>query len=157
MGEKKKMRSPSVDDMIAAFLITYAFAAFSFEKNMPESIMKIYNAVVFAVFAAAWLWFSYKSGRRRGRKFPIFTVMFWLLPQVVIYLADSGPEVFRMSIIMYVLSEFLMMLTNVPPQILGNAVGITVPASVIVILLLCGASYMSGMLVCTYKEGNYTK
>lgn len=143
--------------MIAAFLITYAFAAFSFEKNMPESIMKIYSAVVFAVFAAAWLWFSYKSGRRKGRKFPIFTVLFWLLPQIVIYLADNGPEVFRMSIIMYVLSEFLMMLTNVPPQILGNAAGITVPAAIIVILLLCGAAYTSGMLVCTYKEGNYTK
>ena len=143
--------------MIAAFLITYALAALGFEKNMPESIMKIYSAVVFAVFAAAWLWFSYKSGLRKGRKFPIFTVLFWLLPQIVIYLADNGPEVFRMSIIMYVLSEFLMMLTNVPPQIMGNAVGITVPSALIVILLLCGAAYVSGMLVCTYKEGNYTK
>lgn len=143
--------------MIVAFLITYALAAFSFEKNMPESIMKIYSAVVLAAFAAAWLWFSYKSGRRRGRKFPIFTVLFWLLPQIVIHLADSGPEVFRMSITMYVLSEFLMMLTNVPPQIMGNAVGITIPASIIVILLLCGAAYVSGMLIGTYKEGNYTK
>lgn len=143
--------------MITAFLITYALAAFSFEKNMPESIMKIFSPVIFAVFAAAWLWFSYKSGRRNGRKFPIFTVLFWLLPQIVIYLADNGPEVFRMSIIMYVLSEFLMMLTNVPPQILGNAVGITVPAAFIVILLLCGAAYVSGIMVCTYKEGNYTK
>lgn len=143
--------------MIAAFLITYAFSAFSFEKNMPENVMKIYSAVVFAVFAAAWLWFSYRSGLRKGRKFPIFTVLFWILPQIVIYLADNGPEVFRMSIIMYVLSEFLMMLTNVPPQILGDTVGITVPAAFIVILLLCGAAYVSGILVCTYKEGNYTK
>lgn len=145
--------------MLAAFFITYAFAAFSFEKYMPESFVKVYRFAVFIIFAATWLGLSFKSGRRAGRKFPIFTVLFWIVPQILIWLADNGPEVFRMSIIMYVLSEFMNFFTTVPFEICGTAVGISAPAAAAVMLLLCGVAYMSGYLVYTYrqgKKGNYT-
>ena len=145
--------------MLAAFLITYAFAALSFEKYMPESFVRLYRAAVFIVFAATWLGLSFKSGRRAGRKFPIFAVLFWIVPPIVIWLADNGPEVFRMSIIMYVLSEFMNFFTTVPSEVCGTAVGISAPAAVAVILLLCGVAYMSGYFMYTFrqsKKGNYT-
>ena len=142
--------------MLAAFLATYALASFSYEKYMPESFMKIFRFAVFALFAAAWLLFSFKSGRRSGRKFPIFAVLYWIVPHILVYLADNGPEVLRMSIIMYVLSEFMTFLTTVPAGVIGTAVGISPSAATVVILMLCGAAYMSGYLVYTRKNGNYT-
>lgn len=159
MSEKKRQHYGAVDDMLAAFLITYAFAALSFEKYMPESFVRLYRAAVFIVFAATWLGLSFKSGRRAGRKFPIFAVLFWIVPPIVIWLADNGPEVFRMSIIMYVLSEFMNFFTTVPSEVCGTAVGISAPAAVAVILLLCGVAYMSGYFMYTFrqsKKGNYT-
>lgn len=159
MSEKKRRHYGAVDDMLAAFFITYAFAAFSFEKYMPESFVRVYRSAVFILFAATWLGLSFKSGRRAGRKFPIFAVLFWIVPPILIWLADSGPEVFRMSIIMYVLSEFMNFFTTVPSEVCGTAVGISAPAAAAVILLLCGVSYMSGYLMYTFrqsKKGNYT-
>lgn len=144
--------------MLAAFLATYALASFSYEKYMPESFMRIFRFAVLALFAAAWLWFSFRSGLRTGRKFPIFAVLYWILPHIIIYLADNGPEVLRMSIIMYVLSEFMIFLATVPAETVGAALGIASPAATAVILLLCGSAYMSGYLINTRKtkSGNYT-
>lgn len=156
MSEKKQIFSGSFEDMLAAFFATYALASFSYEKYMSESFMRIFRLAVFALFAAAWLWFSFKSGLKSGRKFPVFAVLYWIIPHILVYLADNGPEALRMSIIMYVLSEFMIFLTTVPAEVVGTAVGISSSAATAVILLLCGSAYMSGYLVYTRKNGNYT-
>lgn len=139
------MNKKSFDDILTAFLITYALAAFNFEKYVPEKIMKLMQAAVFIAFAVSWLWFSFKNGKRKSAAFPIFAAAFWVLPQIIIFLANGGPEVFRMSIIMYVLSEFSDLLTVVPMKITGNAAGISAYGAMAVILLLCGASYLFGI------------
>lgn len=153
---KNKRKTGFADDMAVLFLLTYAFAAFSYEKYMPEEIMKIYNLLVFLVFAAVWLGVSFRNGKRMSRKFPVFAMLFWILPQIIIYLADNGPEVMRMSIIMYVLSEFCILLTSVPADIIGGALDIPTAAAIAVILLLCAAAYMFGVFVRVLKKGNYT-
>lgn len=141
------MNKKSFDDILAVFLITYALAAFSYEKYMPEGIMKFMQAITFVLFAAAWLWNSFKSGKRKGVAFPIFAVFFWIFPQLIIYFANNGPEIFRMSVIMYVLSEFSDLLTTVPMKITGSVVGISAYGAATVILLLCAACYLFGMLI----------
>lgn len=158
MSEKKQKPSNSFDDMFAVFLATYAFASFSYEKYIPDSFMRPFNAFVMLLFASAWLWFSFKNGLRGGKKFPLFAVLFWILPHIIVYLADNGPEFLRMSIIMYVLSEFMNYFTSVPAELFGTLIGITAPAATAVILLFCGSAYASGLLVCMRngKQGNYT-
>ncbi|MCI9408777.1 MAG: hypothetical protein HFJ89_03065 [Oscillospiraceae bacterium] len=158
MNEKKQIFSGSFDDMLAAFLATYALASFSYEKYMPESFMRIFSFAVLTLFAAAWLWFSFRSGLRNGKKFPLFAILFWILPHIIIYLADNGPEFMRMSIAMYILSEFMNFFTAVPAEVFGNVLGITAPAATAVILLFSGSAYMSGYLVYTRRleKGNYT-
>lgn len=138
------MKINAFDDILEAFLITYAMAAFSFEKYVPEKITGFLRVIVFAAFALVWLWNSYKSGRERRAAFPIFAVCFWLLPQLIIYLADSGPEVFRMSVAMYVLSEFSELLANVPIKITGGIIGTSTFGAAAIILLLCGACNFFG-------------
>jgi len=152
MSEKKKKLSGRADDMFLAFIITYTLAAFSFEKYMPEGFMRIFNFAVFIAFAAVWMGLSFKSGRRNGRAFPIFAAAFWIVPQIIIGLAENGPEFMRMSIIMYLLSEFCMLITTVPSELIGAFTGISVPAAIAVILILCAAAYMGGMLVRIRRE-----
>lgn len=158
MSEKKQIISGSFDDMLAAFLATYALASFSYEKYMPESFMRIFGFAVLTLFAAAWLWFSFRSGLRGGKKFPLFAALFWILPHIIVYLADNGPEFMRMSIAMYILSEFMNLFTTVPAEVIGGILGIAAPAATAVILLLCGSAYMSGYFVFTrgLENGNYT-
>lgn len=149
---KHKITSRGADDILAAFLITYALAAFSYEKYMPESFMNIWNIIVFVFFAAAWTGLSFKNGYLKKRAFPIFTALFWTIPHIVIFLANDGPKAFRMSITMYVLSEFFTILTVVPSEITGGVLGISSPAAVIVIILLCAAGYLSGMFKAVDKN-----
>ncbi len=156
MSEKKRRPSDVIGEFLAAFLITYALAVFSYEKYMPESFMKAFNVLVFIAFAVTWLGLSFKNGSKKAVAFPVFTALYWLIPQLVIYLADSGPEVFRMSITMYILSEFSILITTVPSELIGGTIHISVPAAIAVILLLSAAAYMAGMLVNVRKKGNYT-
>jgi len=149
---KRKITSRSADDILAALLITYALAAFSYEKYMPDSFMNIWNVIVFVFFAAAWAGLSFKNGYLNKRAFPIFTALFWTIPHIVIFLANDGPKAFRMSITIYVLSEFFTILTVVPSEITGGVLGISSPAAVIVIILLCAAGYLSGMFMAVGKR-----
>ncbi len=149
---KRKLTSRSADDILAALLITYALAAFSYEKYMPDSFMNIWNIIVFIFFAAAWTGLSFKSGYLKKSAFPIFTALFWIIPHIIIFLANDGPRVFRMSVTMYVLSEFFTLLTVVPSEITGGVLGISSPAAVIVIILLCAAGYLSGMFMAVSKR-----
>lgn len=151
---KHKIFSRSADDILAAFLITYALAAFSFEKYMPDSFMNVWNVIVFILFAAVWTGLSLKNGYFQKRAFPIFTALFWTLPHIIIFLANDGPRAFRMSITMYVLSEFFTLLAATPAEITGGILGISSPAAIIVIMLLCAAGYLSGMLIAVSKRRN---
>lgn len=141
------MNKKSFDDILAAFLITYALAAFSYEKYIPEGIMKFVQAVTFVAFTVVWLWNSFKNGKRRSMAFPIFTVVFWILPPVIIYLANDGPEIFRMSIIMYVLSELSDLIIVVPMKLTAGAVGISVYGAMAVMLSICAACYLFGVFM----------
>lgn len=138
------MKAKIFDDILGVFLITYAAAALSFEKYVPEGIINFLGAIYFIAFAAVWMWLSYKNGRKKSIVFPVFTAVFWLLPHLIIYLSNSGSEVFRMSVIMYVLSEFSDLIAIVPIKITGNIAGISAYGAAAVILLLCGASYFFG-------------
>lgn len=151
---KRKIISRGADDILAAFLITYALASFSYEKYMPDSFMNVWNIIVFIAFAVAWAGLSFKNGYLKKRAFPIFTALFWTLPHIIIFLANDGPKAFRMSIIMYVLSEFFTLLTVVPAEITGSVLGISLPAAVIVIILLCAVGYLSGMFTAVSKRRN---
>lgn len=151
---KRKITSHGADDILAAFLIIYALAAFSYEKYIPDSFINIWNSMVFIVFAAVWTGLSFKNGYLKKRAFPIFTVLFWILPYIIIFLANDGPRAFRMSITMYVLSEFFTVLAVVPSEITGSFLGISSLAAVIVIILLCAAGYLSGMLMAVSKRRN---
>lgn len=140
------------DDILIAFLATYALMAFSFEKYIPENIMKPFRAIIIIAFFAVWLWYSFKNGRMRGVIFPIFAVLFWILPKTVIFLANDGPKIFRMSIIMYVLSEFSEIIFGGPMEEVSGIFGISSVGAAAVLLLLCAASYLLGIFTGENEE-----
>lgn len=144
---KKKRHYSLCDCILISTLITYAFAAINFELYMPESFVEIYTPFLLIVCACTWIVLSFISGFKRKYGFGVFAVLFWIIPQLIIYLAESGPELFRMSVIMYALSELSALITSIPAGYISSLLGISDIIGIIVIILVCAFSFLAGMLV----------
>lgn len=140
-----------VSDIFTLFIITFTAAAFSYEGYMPEGFMNIFGSAVAFVCVLTWMSCSFLGGAFKKYKYMIFICVFWLIPQVIIFLADSGPEIFRMSITMYLLSEFSYMLTRSSAYAFGSLFGLNEFSSVVIMILLCAFSYLAGMLLSEGK------
>ncbi len=164
MSEKtsaaKKHRKSSYslcENMFLLFMITFAAGVFCYEKWMPESFMDIYLTVVFAVCIFTWLLISFFSGARNKWQFEIFTVIFWILPLLITYLADNGPEFCRMSITMYLLSEFSIVMFMTPAELIGSFIKIGPVPAILIMALVCSFAFLAGNLLSDkLKKGNYT-
>jgi len=124
------------DDILLTFLMTFAFAAYSYEARLDSGVLSAFRYVLLAVLLLTWLITAAKNGIKKKAGFAIYSAVYWLLPQLVIVLFYHGPEVFRHSVIMYTLSEFAAILTTRPAEILGGYCSIP-HQMILVIMLLC--------------------
>lgn len=139
-------------DMFLSFAATFAAAAFTYEKYMPKRFMDIVcPAAVLACFMT-WVCLAFLSGVYNKYGYAAFTVLFWLVPQIVIYLADEGPKFLRMSIIMYLFSEFSSFLTLSPAERVGKFIGIGALPAVFIIVLSCALFFLAGILFSDGKK-----
>ena len=148
--EKIKKTSGSnnlIANMFLGFIITFAAGTTCFENFMPEKFITLYSGAVIALCFVTWLALSFISGTRKKWQFAVYAALFWILPQVIIYLADNGPEVFRKSITMYLLSEFSLILTVAPAESAGGVFGVGVIPFTVIIILLCAFSFLGGYLL----------
>ena len=134
-------------NMFISFIITYAAGTLCFESHQPEAFITIYRFAVMAVCLMTWLGLSFECGARKKWSYTVFTAIFWLLPFLVIYLADYGPRFMRMSITMYLLSEFFGILITAPAEYFGSAISIGAIPSAIIIVLLCVFAYLAGVML----------
>ncbi len=145
------------EDMFAAFLISYALMSFGYEKYMPAPFMEIWNYFVFLLFAATWIVLSFKNGLKKSFAFPIFAVLFFMLPELAVFLANDGPRVFRMSVIMYVISEFCALIVNSPLRVFtSEAKENSHIISSVICAAVCVLSYAAGVIATNKRKGNYT-
>lgn len=151
-AEKKVKRRRLTDDILLLFLITFAFAAFNFEAYMPEELMKYYIGFTAVVFAASWAVISFFNGAAKKRKYLLFAALFWIVPQLIIFLASSGPRLFTLSLTMYVLSEFSAVMTSVPLAELCDVAGFGSFAAAFVFLLVNVFCFLGGMLFSMKKD-----
>ncbi|MGN0674748.1 MAG: DUF4094 domain-containing protein [Oscillospiraceae bacterium] len=146
-AEKKSTgRCSLCADMFLSFIITFAAGVFCYENYMPQQFMSIYRFAVIAVCIITWLGLSFSSGVRKRWQYEVFTVLFWLLPPLIIYLANEGPKFCRMSITMYLLSEFAEFISTAPALLVGSFADLGAVPCVFVILLLCIFAFLAGML-----------
>lgn len=140
------------DDMLLAFLITFAAAVAGYVENMPEAISNLYSGILTVMLIFVWLGLSIYSGLHSKWKFAVFTALFWLIPVIMIVLYESGPQVFGMSVTMYVLSEFfrLLVIDSVTPVIgfIGMQ-GLTCP---VIFLLLNMLAFFAGVVLVILKK-----
>ncbi len=102
----KKTAYSLLSNMLVAFLITFAASVESLDKSLPENLQSLFSNLIVVVCFLTWVGISFISGCRKKWGFAFFSVIVWILPQVIIFLANDGPRFFRMSLIMYALSEF---------------------------------------------------
>ncbi len=147
--EKKRIKSSYslTANMFMAFMITFAAGTICFEEYMPEKFVAIYSFAVIAVCLLTWFALSFISGKKGKWQFVVYAFLFWILPQVIIYLANNGSEVFRKSISMYLLSEFSAILITAPAEAVGSLINVKALPLTIIIVLLCILSFLAGYLV----------
>lgn len=148
-GQNKECIKPysTCENMFISFMITFTAGVLCFENYMPESFIEIYRTAVFVLCIGTWLALSFCSGAGKKWAYEIFTVLFWLVPLLVIYLADNGPELFRMSIIMYLLSEFSAIVFIAPAEAVGGFFGMGAVPAIFVMVLICTLAFLAGNLL----------
>ena len=149
MSEEKSKNTESTLSgmMFTSFIITYAAGAFRFEEYMPQTFIVFYRYAVLSICLLTWFGFSFLCGTKRKWQYEVFTLCFWLIPPLVIWLANEGPRVFRMSLIMYLISEFANVLVISPAALFGDAAGIGETPSIIIILVICALCFAGGVLI----------
>ncbi len=145
------------ENMFILFMITFAAGVLCYEKSMPESFTQLYKTAVFIICLFMWISLSLISGARNKWGFMVFTALFWFLPIIEIYLSNNGPEICRMSIVMYVLSEFFNIMFITPAGEIGELFKIGAVPVVIITALLSMFAFLAGNLFSDkLKKGNYT-
>ena len=144
--KKIKKTYSLADDIILAFLVTFAASVSSYVNNIPESLSSLYNVLLLIIFAVVWLGLSLYSGLKSKWKFAVFTALFWLIPVIGITLYESGPEVFGMSVIMYVLSEFFRLIAVDSTTPLLDLIGLGGMTGAVIFMLLNLLIFFAGVV-----------
>lgn len=143
-----------VANMFLAFIITFAAGTVSFEGYMPENFVAVYSASVTVVCFLIWLVLSFISGMNKKWQFVVYSSIFWILPNVIIWLANDGPEVCRKSITMYLLSEFVTIVSISQLEAVGDLINVSIISCTAIIVLLCFLCYLGGYLTSDNEEKN---
>ena len=139
-------------NIFMAFIITFAASTLSFESYIPENFIAVYSVVVMVICFVTWFVLSFISGKEKKWQFVIFSSIFWILPNVVIWLANDGPEAFRKSIVMYILSELAAVVSIPQLEWGGGLINVATIPFTIIIVLLCVICYLGGYLMSDDKE-----
>lgn len=133
-------------NMFIAFIITFAAGTICFEKYMPEAFISIYRMILIILCFLTWFALSFISGKKRKWQFAIYSALFWLVPQLIIYLANDGSEMFRKSITMYLLSEFFAIMPNSIMENVGKIIKVGIIPFAFITVLLCTFCFLGGYL-----------
>lgn len=148
----EKNRYSLTANMFMAFIITFAAGTVNFENYMPEKFIVVYRIVVTALCFATWLVLSFISGMNKKWQFVMYSSAFWILPNVIIYLANDGPEICRKSIIMYLLSELASIVSIPQLEAAGDLVNVNVIPFTAIVVLLCIFCYLGGYVASGDEE-----
>lgn len=140
------------DDMLLAFLITFAAAVANYSENIPESLLDMYKAGTSVIFLAVWLGLSLYSGLTSKWKFAVFTALFWIIPAAGMLLYESGPDFFGLSVIMYVLSEFFRLLTIDSAAAVMSVFGVDGIAVPVIFMLINLLSFFAGVVFVILRK-----
>ena len=140
------------DDMLLAFLVTFAAAVANYSENIPEMLQNGYKACTSVILLVVWIGVSLYSGLTSKWKFAVFSALFWMIPTVGMLLYESGPDFFGLSIIMYVLSEFfrLMAIDSAAPVM--GVFGIDGMAVPVVFMLINLLSFFAGVVFVVLRK-----
>ena len=140
------------DDMLLTFLMTFTFAAYSYEERITEGLMKLFGMLIFAAFILTWIIVAVKNGTEKKKGFAVYSAACWLIPQLIIVLFYNGPQFFRHSVIIYTLSEFSAFFSTRPAELLGIYSGTTTEMAFIIILLAVFGSFFAGFAFTKERE-----
>lgn len=135
-----------VEDILICMGITFAISVLSYEKYMPENMMKIYLPLIFAAFALTWAWSALSNGYRKSRAFPFLTVFFWLAPEALFFLSENGPMFLRLSSIYLFLADCSKLIVSYPETVISGLFNVSAFISSIIISVFFLLLYAGGFI-----------
>lgn len=153
----KKDSCNIVSNMFLASIITFTAGCMCFEKYMPEAFSSVYSTAVIIICLCVWLVLSFVSGAKKKWEFAVFSAIFWIVPQVIIYMANDGPEFCRKSITMYLLSEFSDIIINSTATKICDVIGVGTIAFTAIMILLCVFSFFAGYIAYDKNSSSHSK
>lgn len=143
---KKKAGIGLLSDIAICLATTFTLAVMHYEHYMPESFALVYNVLLTLVFVSVWSYIPFRNGMKGKWQFMIFDLLCWILPAAVIYLSNSGPEFFRLSLVFFILSGYAEIIFLTPVQVIGGILGVGSYPAIAVIILYSAIAFCIGIL-----------
>ena len=153
-ASKSKKNVTLFDDILLTFLITYVFAAYSYEQRFSAEFTSLLEKCMLIIFIITWMITAVKNGMNKKTGFALYSAAYWLVPQLIIILFNSGPELFRHSVFVYTLSEFSLVLSTRPAVLTGKYIGVTAEMALLLILMIIFAAFFGGLAYANDKQSN---
>jgi len=137
-------RSRFTEDIAFLLAITLAAGFYAFERNLPYSeyisLLLTFSAIT------AWLWLSFTSGFMRRSGFVVFSLIYWLVPNLVIIVHTARIAERDYSAGLHTLSRFSELFVRSPLDSISEMLNVNVMITSIALLLLCELVFFLGFL-----------
>jgi len=137
-------RSRFTEDITFLLAITLAAGFYAFEKNLPYSEYTSFVLTILAI--TAWLWLSFASGFMRRSGFVVFSLIYWLVPNLVIIMHTARVEERDYNAGLHTLSRFSELFVRAPLDSVSEILNINVMITSIALLLFCELMFFLGFL-----------
>lgn len=138
---RKIFETKLYEDLIFVFAITLACGIYQYELSFAfaEQI-----AVALTIISAlVWVWVSFVNGFLKRGIFVIFTLLYWIFPQVFIIGYDNTP-VIAYNVIIDTASQISVILVRAPVRVLCEFFGINSFIMAGILIIICEGAFSLG-------------
>ncbi len=154
--DKKHIKNPffeAAEDFLICLGITFTASVFSYEAYMPVRFMSIFLTFITVVCILFWIWSLIKNGYRKRLLFIILTGIFWMLPLILTFLTEKGPEFIRLSTIILLWNDYSQLTVSRITSIWSGFFNVSQNITLISVCLLSLFIYFCGFFIRKNRLG----
>ncbi|MCL2020121.1 MAG: hypothetical protein FWG70_10260 [Oscillospiraceae bacterium] len=140
----KVFRSDFVEDMLFLIAVTLAAGFYSFEKRLPFS--EYISFILSFSVIIAWLWLSFTSGFLRRGRFVVFSLVYWLLPQLTIIAHTNRISAQGYNAWLHTFSRFSEIFVRVPLDRVSMMFNLNNLIMGTILVVLCEFAFFLGFI-----------
>lgn len=141
--EKRKNRC--AEDMILCVAITLACGFYYFEGKQP--FMEYIRPTLEFLMLCCWVGLAFKNGIKERVSFLMFSTLYWMIPQIFIYLYNINDNVKNYSSLLKTSQRYSELLVKNPLDELSQWLNISHAIVAIAFTVFCGLVFIGGFMI----------